>query len=99
MLLNVGVTLRRDWRFLSAYAQLLVISLSNLKQIYSKIVEFSSSSWLVQRPADENVEKKIPLEESANNLFWQYRGKYISDMVTEVSNEQQSNDYQFGIRD
>ena len=74
-------------------------TLSNLKQIYSNIVEFSSSSWLVQRTTDENVEKKIPLEESANNLFWQYRGKYISDMVTEVSNEQQSNDYQFGIRD
>ena len=45
------------------------------------------------------LKKKIPFEESANNLFWQYRGKYISDMVTEVSNEQQSNDYQFGIRD
>ena len=61
--------------------------------------EFSPSSWLGQRSTDEIVEKINSLEESANNLFRQYRGTYISDVIGEVSKEQQSNDYQFGIRD
>ena len=70
-----------------------------LETQFQQMHQLSPECWLGKFSPYEIAEKIKLLESDASNLFRQYRGKFISEMINEVKKEQFSNDYQYGIRD
>ena len=66
---------------------------------FQQMHQLSPECWLGKISPNEIAEKIKLLESDASNLFRQYRGKFISEMINEVRKEQFCNEYQYGIRD